>query len=101
MDTFQKVFVACISLAVAFSIFQEWREKKKGSNLQDMHVKRKILYRCLPIMAIPFLFMDIPWIWRILIFVIMIIFMEGYMLFMKNARRLLGINLDKKDQTGK
>ena len=94
MDTFQKIFMFCTLIGLLFIIFQVWWEKNRGANIRDIKVSKRIVYRSLPIFWIPVFFMQIPWIWRILIVLFSIIVMQGYFLFMGRLRRMIGTDKD-------
>ena len=100
MDTFQEITVFCAVFGLTFIVFQVWWEKKRGANVRDLQVSKRIVYRSLPILLAPVFFASIPWKVRIVIIIVSLIIMQCYFLFIGRMRRVLGTEEEcNKDKT--
>ena len=97
MNIFEESFLVCSFFALSSYIFQVWRAKKRGSNLRDIRVLSKIVYRSMSILGISALFITVaPWRVRILAFIFWLIFIWVWMTSIKRVRQLAGINENDK-----
>jgi hypothetical protein len=90
MDTFHIIFMTCTLIALIFIAIQVWWEKKRGANVRDLQVSKRIVYRSLPILYLPIFFMQAPWKVRIAIVIVSLIIMQSYFIFVARIKRLLG-----------
>ena len=97
-DTFVKIILLFFLFVGLFAFyFQVWIAKKKGINWRDDRVLSKIMYRSMPIVGIAFFFLPgLPWVWKIVWFILSLIGLVGYVKLMAKTRKLLGTDEDSK-----